>query len=209
MKRTFLLVACLIASYGAQAQFVSSRSETDIVVDNVKGDNDNYTRVFLGYTPTFLKFSGLDSETAHGGAIGFTYGINLTKGNSPLYLEVGLTDNLNFSKEDEVLMALNVPINITYRFKIGDSNVRIAPYVGIRPKVNVLLLDSDGDSYFNKDYYPEGPNRFQFGGQAGVNFDFNRFYLGIGYNFDFNPIWKTYYGKQKTSGVNVNIGVTF
>lgn len=217
MKKFLILMVATMFAGAAKAQIVSSTSkqikttyttETKTIVNAY----ENYNRIYFGYAPTKFKAKHDNqsiSDTMHGFDLGWTGGYNVTKGKHlPLYVEAGLAMNADFDDPDG-LVNFEIPVNVTYRYNIGQSKVKVAPYFGIHFKINAYWGDGD-DSYF--DY--EGTKRFQMGMQLGVNFDINHFYVGVGWDKDFNPIWKyeTYYdgdAKMVTSGARVNLGFTF
>ena len=195
----------------ANAQFVNSggiKGGGSSSSSEYAEQNQNYNRIILGWAPT--KFSvKSESETMQGFDFGWIGGYNVTPGKKfPLYVETGLLMNADFGEcmsESDKLLAFSVPINATYRYHFKNTNIYAAPYFGFHFKVNALLLDDDGDSYFNYD----AMKRFQFGMQLGVNFDISKFNIGFGWDNDFLPIAK--YGSYSvgTSGARIHIGVVF
>lgn len=171
--------------------------------------NVNYNRIHVGYAPT--DFSSSESELRlHGFSAGWLGGYNVTKGQLPLYVESGLT--MNFAAGELVsgsdkILNFEVPTNLTYRYRIPKTQVRLSPYFGFHFKVTALAINEDSNNYFDLD----GTRRFQFGMQVGANVEFNRFYVGAGWNKDFMPICtaSSLLGEIKTSGLRVNIGMTF
>ena len=192
---------------------------------------------------------------AHGFNVGWLGGFNITRLTLPLYLETGVTMNAGFPNFEGVSMnarvsnfegvdniypinhrwfktlSFEVPVNITYRYNIPHTKIRISPYFGFHFKVNALFTyaekheitrydESSGkivvvDSYREHfDFFDqEGTRRFQFGMQVGANFEINRFFIGAGWNKDFMPIMlngnRQYRNDIRTSGMRVNIGWTF
>ena len=217
MKKFFSLAAmALFMSLTVNAQIVKSEGKKiettyTTTTKTVTTDYKNYNRIYFGYAPTKMKakYKGTsDSETMHGLDFGWTGGYNVTKGKRlPLYIETGFALNADFDDGD-ILANFEIPVNVTYRYNIGRSKVKVAPYFGFHFKINAYWSDGD-NNYFDYD----GTNRVQMGMQLGVNFDLNHFYLGFGWDKDFNPIQKyQYYGddvKLSTSGARLNIGFAF
>lgn len=180
------------------------------------GDNSNYNRIFLGYAPTKFTTTGFN-EWLHGFNVGWSRGYNVTRNKcQPLYIEPGIGMNVGLGElisTFDKMISFEVPVNITYRWNIPNTRICLSPYLGFHFKVNVYARDVDGNDYFDA----EGFKNFQFGMQLGANFDFNRFYLGVGWNRDFIPFAKgtiSYYSysynlKVITSGVRVNLGFIF
>ena len=191
MKRIFFVLALAACSLYANAQ------------------NENYNRLFLGYAPTDYAVGG--TEIRHQGFnLGWLHGFNVAGEQLPLYLETGLTANLGFGKlfsDCDKTLNFEAPVNVTYRYNIPNTNVRLSPYFGFHFKVNAFAEDEDGDDYFDLD----GSRRFQFGMQVGARIELNRFFIGAGWNKDFMPMLRAnrHLGDVKTSGMRVNIGFTF
>ena len=179
----------------------------------------NYNRVFIGYAQTKITADDFD-ESLHGFSAGWLGGYNVIKGRKlPLYVEAGITMNVGLGEcvtDFDKLLNFEVPINITYRYNFKNTKICLSPYFGLHFKVNALALNEDGDSYFDID----GFRRFQMGLQLGANIEFNHFYIGAGWNYDFLPLAKikhfyipdyrlksTY--KVISSGARVNIGFVF
>lgn len=220
MKKFFTLaVAAIMFGTAANAQIGESKAKkiettyttTSTTKTVAVAENPNYNRIYIGYAPTKMKasYAGYsDSYTQHGFDLGWTGGYNVTKGHRlPLYVEAGVA--MNLTAKDDVLLNFEIPFGITYRYNIPNTPIHLAPYFGFHLKVNALWIDDDSDSYFDYD----GTHRAQFGMQLGANFDIKHFYVGIGWENDFNSIWTVDMGRDdmkfKTSGVRVRMGVTF
>ncbi len=171
--------------------------------------NQNYNRLHVGYAPTDFS-AALGEARLHGFSAGWLGGYNVTKGQLPLYVETGLTMNFvagELRSDCDKMLNFEVPANLTYRYRIPKTQVRLSPYFGFHFKVTALAIDDDAHSYYNL----PGTRRFQFGMQVGANVEFNRFYVGAGWNKDFMPLCTGSFplGEVKTSGLRVNIGVVF
>ena len=219
MKKSILLTtAALTLSMAAMAQIGESKSkkiETTYTTTTRTVEvqtNKDYNRIYFGYAPTKFSADG-ESETLHGFDLGWMRGFNVTKGRRlPLYVEAGIAMNADFGEclsESDKLMNFEIPFGVTYRWNIPNTKIYVSPYFGFHFKINALWMDDDGDSYFDVD----DTHRFQFGMQLGGHIDFNRFYMGIGWDKDFISIAdiETRYDDYSlsTSGVRVNIGFTF
>lgn len=89
-------------------------------------------------------------------------------------------------------------MNVTYRYRIGQSKVRIAPYFGFHLKFNACYGEEVAD------------NVCRFGLQLGTNFDINHFYLGVGWDKDVTPLTDSDYDiKDLSGGARLRIGVTW
>ena len=228
MKKLSIIAVMLLVATTASAQFANSNATRTATTTQVaKSTNEGYNRFEFSYNPTFAvyqdgwTYDGSAFQTLNGFTFGYLRGINLAK-SLPLYLEVGGQINYSFdlSIEDEYTtnlsyMNLSVPVNVSYRIKFGNSNISFQPYTGFYLKANLLgqysVLDNDGDydsiSFFDKDEVNEDIvyNRIQVGWQAGVGFNFNKFYVGLKYGVDFNGLADVI----STSNFAATIGFTF
>ena len=219
MKRLvfFALVAlCMGSSAMALAKEPAEKSAATTV-----GPSKCYHRFYAGYAPTIFYTERGDknvSDLLNGFNVGWMSGFNVTKCRLPLYTEVGVKANVglgDFLSDFDKYLAIEIPVNVAYRFSIPNTKIHLSPYLGVNFKVNALGKDEDGLNYFDID----GTRRFQFGMQVGGHFDFNHFYLGLGFSADFLPIFEDdhlykfgkhlYDNKVHTCGVYVNAGVVF
>ena len=222
-KMLSFAVLALFAGIAANAQIAESKSKkietTYTTTTNTVEvqQNKNYDRIYMSYAPTSISEYDLYGENLmmHGVGFGWKKGINVTKNRKlPLYLETGIAANFAFGEGDK-LFNFNVPVNITYRFKLGNTKIYIAPYWGLNFKVNYLWTWGfhDDRSWFK--YEQWNPKRFQLGTEFGANFDIYNFHLGVGWTTDFMKLAEVDYSnsyfvhKFGTSGVRVNVGVTF
>lgn len=198
----------LLASLTASAQLSDSNG----------GPACGYNKVFVSYAYTNLhqKHAHLDEIGMLGAEVGYAHGFGLSK-EMPLYVEVGA--NLRYNVGDQEcttyyttpftekmkaqILSLVVPVNFTYEFAIPNSNVSIAPYVGVHARYNLMAKSKYENSIdecegwqnkFDKDV--NDANHFQFGYQVGVNVNIKSFYVGIGYNQDLTRLYKDDYTNQ-------------
>lgn len=208
MKNIFSMIAtCLMIGSTANAQIIGSETKRienthstttkTIVVD----ENKNYNRIYWGYAALKFKtkYKGKSStgDAIHGFDIGWTGGYNITKKKLPMYIEAGANFAMHFHIGGWDYLAGEVPINFTYRYKIGRSKVRIAPYFGPHLKMHVRYEGTTDEKIAC------------FGIQLGVNIDINHFYMGAGWDKDLTPWSDKGDFKTTTGGARVNIGVTF
>ena len=223
MKKVLsLAVVALFASTVANAQDYQSQRvqnekeyytnvETQIVKE--KPEYKNYDRIYLSYAPTRVAeyYRYLDALMMHGVGMGWKKGINVTGKRLPLYLETGIAANFAFGNGDK-LFNFVIPVDVSYRFKIGNTKLYIAPYWGLNFKIN-YYWDDGRKSWF--DYNSVDGNRFQLGTELGCNFDIWNFHFGVGWSYDFMKLAQVDYSNTsylhdfKTSGVRVNVGVVF
>ena len=153
MKKIFILLTVALSSLGIAAQ--ENVSNENVEVNTTKPTENPYkpySRLYVGYSPVFFSESSYHSagtETVHGGIVGWTYGVSLTR-KCPLYLEFGFAMSLNGRRNIEefwaddirgknikageigskyTLLRLAVPFNLTYRFSLS-KKIMIAPYAG-------------------------------------------------------------------------------
>lgn len=180
--------------------------------------NKNYDRIYMSYAPTSIGdyYQYGDNLMMHGVGLGWKKGINVTGRKLPLYVETGIAANFAFGSDgnDDKLFNFNIPVNVTYRFKLGSTKIYIAPYWGLNFKINYLWDWGKYDmSWFDYNYCDA--SRFQLGTEFGANFDIYNFHLGIGWMTDFMKLAEVqfnnsyYTHKFGSSGVRVNVGVTF
>jgi len=154
MKKIFILLTVALSSLGITAQ--ENVSNENVEVNTTKPAENPYkpySRLYAGYSPVFISegsYHSAGTETVHGGIVGWTYGVSLTR-KCPLYLEFGFAMSLNGRHriiverwDDDIrgknikagemgynytLLRLAVPFNLTYRFSLS-NNFMIAPYAG-------------------------------------------------------------------------------
>ena len=177
------------------------------------GDNSYFNGVGAGYTVDFRVSKTLPLYVGTG--------LNLRV--------VFDKDKIVFNKEYDfvnidvksTLVNLNLPVNVSYRVPVAD-NFYLTPQLGLDFRVQVfgqskLDLDSDfpelnrlvsNDSklnLFSKDDLGDAHlRRFQMGWHAALNFEYNRFNLGLSYGTDFVKIHKNIGG----SNFLVSLGYT-
>ena len=222
----FLVIAIMAMATSASAQFVQSGANNNGRNNNQGGNffsqmsTDNYSRIYVGYNPTKIKWDDYQSELEklfplkHGVSLGYIYGANIVD-SLPLYIEFGGNFQYSFGKEeyeeeDEYsyesykyklnMYSLNVPVNLAFRFGFNDNKVEITPYLGLNFRVN-LAGNMKTEYEYENDYYSDSDSidRKLFDDskeEMGVN-AIKRFQVGfnVGVNFAF-------------SGFNIGVGYT-
>lgn len=150
----------------------------------------------------------------------------------PLYFDIAINYSYNFKGEDKDLnlksasmMQLAVPLQVEYRLPVGDK-LHISPYLGLVARANLLAdqkikiptfnnrtgkqtgSTEKSINLFDKDDVGNSEltwKRFQLGWNIGVNFDINKFTIGLSYGTDFMEIAK----KCKSSTFKVGIGINY
>lgn len=229
-----MLAAAIAGTAGAQRA-----GEFDL--SNNSGDIRAYNRVGISYENTSYRNNWNDKDdnfSLNGFGLNYIHGFKLSN-SLPMFLELGGNVNFNFgtpySEEDswgyEKLkmrnMNIQVPVNYTYHFFIGDDFV-IAPYAGLNFKLHLFTDgkyeweedDEKGEgkwfSYFDEKKMgkDETWNRFQMGWQVGVGFQYSHAYLGVEYGTDFIPAYSYKYSdgdkdKISTGNLRITLGYTF
>lgn len=232
MKKIILMTMIAIMSTAVQAQIVGSKNSRITITREAKEQKPifDYNRLYLGYANMVANETGV--ETLHGFKFGYLHGFSILK-KYPLYVQAGLelqygtygdsyTDsyfsNSNYTQyyeESNRIHALSftVPASLTYKFTFNNG-IFIEPYAGIRFRINALFNETSETTYssdrttsYTTDYF-EGDkdsfNRFQFGGQFGVNFGYKNFSLNLGYDL-YTPIYS--YHKESFTYNTFTVGV--
>ena len=127
------------------------------------------------------------------------------------YTDVGYVTSGNYTfpiedckyKRSINLASINVPLAVTTPFQV--DNITILPYIGVNLRFNLFgerkssvevnydgeyLSSSDTYNLFNKEDMGDYPlGRFQAGLNLGVNIEFEKYTVGIGYVNDFSPVY--------------------
>lgn len=193
-----------------------------------KAQNENYNRIYIGYTPIMATDDDIWDDTFHGLNVGYTKGLSLN-GNVPLYLEVGANVQFNLYSEEEydyahdltmTFLQAQIPVNVTYLFPLGDSGITLAPYAGLSAKFNILgkqkLENPDNGNSHEVDFFSKDDlgddtaKRFQVGMQLGANITFGeKLNLGIGYQRDLTSYMEYDHEKLMFHGIVATIGFNF
>ncbi len=210
MKKFLMLAFMAVIMVQANAQIVSSRSSmVTRHVTNEPKSNDGWKTLGVEYLPGSFSYDGV-SESFTGWAINYTRANSVTQ-SAPLFLEYGLGVQYSYKSEDDGTInyvSLKVPVNLIYDFKIPNTNINLDPYVGLKLRYNVW--GEYNDDYYNESYNLFGDKsdgkRFQIGAQIGVKARFNnKFFVGIGYGFDFNEIAED----MTVNELSISTGIVF
>lgn len=217
MKRfLFIGAVAFLMSTAANAQIVKSSSNQTIITTKTqvtpvkeKKEKNRYNRIYLGYASTKIKAKwdggSEKSDAYHGFNLGWTIGRNVTQNKLPIFIETGINlatgfygyENSYGYDATSAIVDFEIPVNVTYRYRLGQSKVRLAPYFGFHLKFNASYGNEPAD------------NVCRFGLQLGANFDINHFYLGVGWDKDVTPLTSNDYVKDLSGGARLRIGVTW
>lgn len=230
-----LAVAALFASAAAFAQ-------------------NDYNRINVGYQ-SLAFYGSLDyalgsHSTLDGVKLGYIHGFSLSKDGN-LFLQTGLdaifntkeveivsfySNNFNVaSTNHDMAFALDIPINLAYKFNFRSGRVFIEPFAGFLVKANLMgktkvtyepqfseynsninwFKDADmsnqdilAGGYVN---YLGGKTcrRFQYGAQVGLNIGFcRRFNVSAAYQWH-SPLQKVEDFKLRTNSFTLSLGYNF
>ena len=168
---------------------------------------------------------------------GYNKRMSLNVSSLPLYVDYGAnfsymfgsseyTDDyyeIDYKYKNSVNVAsINVPLAVTTPFQV--DNITILPYVGVNLHFNLFgkkkssakasyegeyFSESETYDLFNKDDmggYPFG--RFQAGLNLGVNIEFEKYTVGIGYVNDFSPVYEGFLSGT-FSATTISVGYKF
>ena len=198
MKKILMMAFAAIVSMGASAQLISSNTVTH------KKESNGYNRLSVSYNSLSTDKKFMDGAM-NGFSAAWTKGISVSS-SMPLYIETGLGLTYAFKSEtigedsyEEDLkhnfLALSVPVNLTYKYEVPNTEFKIAPFAGVYFRGNLLgetKWDDEDDESINwfDDYEDDGleAKRFSFGWQVGVGFEYRKLYLGVSYGSDFNNL---------------------
>lgn len=229
--RLFIATAMLMMSTASFAQFTNSGSS------NI-GD---YNTIYLQWNPSSIVPKEGDSYSFTGFSAGYNHAFSLSQ-NIPLYVETGVGIQYSFwsgntpfpfkynndsrKYEDKItdakikMLSAKVPLSLSYKFDIPNSDFSIIPNAGIDFRFNILaklnhdkfknavdLFDEDMSNVteYSKGYkLGETWKRFQVGWHVGVNFMYkNTFMIGGSYGTDFSTIWNYFDCKMRTGSVSL------
>lgn len=118
----------------------------------------------------------------------------------------------DYGKPKYTYLGVNIPILVTWKFAVSEK-ISIAPYAGVNLRGNIIMESKeefDGDEY-KTDYFDSlekggvDAKRFGLGASFGVNFDINKFSVGVGYTTDFTEFAK----KTKIDYLSIAVGLKF
>lgn len=235
MKKLLILATVLLTAAGANAQLLTSAAATDNSEKTVKP----YSRLGAGYDIWNLSPKGGDGTSYDGFYVDWVImGMPLSN-TMPLYMEFGIRFNAeyysnknDYAKSNASFYTVGIPLNFTYRLPLGNSGLKLSPFVGLNFKVHASGTNKvttketkqstigQGTRFettstkevdktteynmFSKDDMGDGAlKRFQMGWQIGANLDIKAFTISFSYGTDFVKI------AEKTNTSNLTVGVGF
>lgn len=256
MKKIRLMAVLTLLSVcaGAFAQFTNSSSSARST------NTDGWSSFWVQYNPSSIKvdIEDADNEDFTGISIGYSKAFSISQ-NMPLFIEAGLGLQYSFKSNDDgewtdleeddlddlrdeghldpkekfSMFSAKIPINLTYKFDLENSNISLLPFAGLNLRYNIsgklkqewnfssefkeaiedagyedVFADKEVDLFDKKDMGSKDATwkRFQIGWQIGLNAHIGQnFILGASYGQDFSEIAK----KCKISTISVNVGYKF
>lgn len=184
MKKFLFLAIASIMSLGASAQLISSNTVT------YHKEKNGYDRVGVSYNS--LKPDVDEADSNSGISLSWTKGIPVTN-SVPLFVETGLTATYAFDNING--LTATIPVNVTYKIPVTDG-FNIAPLAG---------LTFNGHIFQD----PDDVNFFTLGWQAGANFEFGKFYVGVTYGGDLTNYVSNDYYDFKLNNLQATVGIVF
>lgn len=256
MKRIRLMAVVSLLAVCAN----SFAQSTDSSSPSSKSSSDGWNTVWIQYNPsTFnVDIKDVDNQNFTGLSIGYSKAFGISQ-SIPLFVEVGLGLQYSFYTNDDgswttidkytlamarkegyidpkekfKMFSVKVPIALTYKFDLNNSNVSLLPFVGVNLRYNLsgkgklewnmggefkdiietnnldkIFEDIDFNIFDKKDMGSSDATwkRFQIGWQIGLNAHIGKsIILGASYGKDFSEIFK----KGKISAFNINLGYKF
>lgn len=173
-------------------------------------------KVSLFYNLNTLFPKDADNSYFNGGGVAYNVDF-LVSDAMPLYVGTGIDARIQAQKKDIIeteayspvkadlkttFVNLNVPVNVSYRVPVAES-FYLSPVAGLDFRVQaygksklsgsmagVLDTSTTTDLFSKSDLGNEHLRRFQLAWHAGLNFEYNRFNLGLTYGTDFVKLHK-------------------
>ena len=158
---------------------------------------DSYTLVYGG--PSFFFIEGQDDVADSGVNGGILYGLNITNGALPFFLQMGgefIYEGADNEDEQvkERLFCLAAPLNLSY--KLGTRKFNVEPFIGVNFRLNLYgHAEGTGSNSIDVNYFKTDnihARRFQFGANLGLNFNIKDFSVGLRFNPDLMDYSKEY-----------------
>jgi len=184
--------------------------------------------------PDPISTNGFSLKYLHGFSLSASLPMYIEAGLNFNYNFHSAEDDEGYSVTKFQHSALAIPVNFAYKFNVTET-VAIKPFLGLNFKINTSTksrmeltdkflddykeltgqrydgeTESDWQNFFDKDDMGSKDatwNRFQLGWHIGVDFQFNKFLIGVNYGTDFIPAYK--YKKYKVNSSTLNVGIGF
>lgn len=204
-KLLFIATVLVLGTTSAFAQFTNTGSTSS---NRGGGAYETQRSLKISYMPAKIKGDGGGDISLNGATVELVNRQGISQ-DAPLYAEFGVGASwVGGEIEDTDLkvnyFSLQVPLYLGYQYNVSDK-VAVSPYAGIYLRGNIFgNYKIGGESYnaFDKDEVGDLKlNRFNIGWRIGVNFDFEKVYIGASYGSDFNDIID--HGKEQLPQITV------
>jgi hypothetical protein len=186
MKKIVLILFSIVATM-----------QSPIVAQSIA---DSYFRCYAG--PSYLFVDDVDGVADSGLNAGLLYGLNITAGKLPFFLQLGgefVYEGANNEDEEikERLFCLAVPLNLSY--KLGVRKFNVEPFIGANLRLNLYgHAEGTGHTLIDTNYFDSreiNARRFMFGVNLGLNFNIKDLSFGLRLNPDLMDYSKEYNSK--------------
>lgn len=201
MKKILLTIACVLCAFTVSAQRAHSSSTSFFSTE--KADRGITFGIRAGLNLSNMKISNGEDSSSPDSKAGFNVGISMDIPMlQSLYLQTGLyyttkgakyeesEDDYYKYKETLNPSYLEIPIMASYRYDFNDAaqlQVNFGPYFayGLAGKYKETYTgydetEEEKEDLFGKDKYL---NRFDAGLGIGAGFTYNKFFIGLNYQF--------------------------
>ena len=144
--------------------------------------------LYLQYSPSQYLLPDAPHRHFQEFGIGYSRAIQVMEEN-PYFVEVGANMKYSFAKyangtSKNHLLTFRLPINALYKLYLSPKNDQaLVPFAGVYCRCIAVGKEKTGTT--RKDLFDNGWKRIQLGWQAGIRYQFDRFYLGVSYSRDF------------------------
>lgn len=228
MKKLLFFAALLAVSF---TTFAESYNLISLSYENIMMSANDKLKLEGSY---FLTDEAGKNQTGSFNGLGIEYnrGIGISS-KHPMFVEVGGKVNFTFYNRsisdfyDGVqynqkfsLIRLAVPVSYAYRFNLN-KKMTLTPFVGLDLRFNLsgsekeTIIEgssSEEDVYnpFDDDDFDDYTwKRFQLGWHIGARLTYARYFAGLNFGTDFNPIVNYKGMKLNTFDLSLNVGFKF
>lgn len=229
-KFYFIVVALLMISASASAQFVNSQGGRRSNVGSTADVESVFNTFDFTYSPvtmkTIAKYDGssyTETEDLNAVSLGWTQARSILS-TLPLYIQYGAglqyawqTDKESESgvevKSTVSFLTLKVPVNVLYNFNIPNTPVAIMPYAGLSLHAHLLGQNkytvsyddetrTEKENFFSKEDMDDDPyNRIVLAWQIGAKVAFRNLLFGVAYE---GPVTSLYKYSEDGASVRFN-----
>ena len=196
--RIFLIMCLLITGLvGTHAQ-INWGVKAGLNVSNVTDFDTDYRAGFNG---------GIVGQYMFGDALGLETGLYYSM--QGYKMEIFSIQGKKESDETVTASYLKLPVQAIYKFKVG-QNLYLYPAAGLYFAYGIggsdmNIVDYQGNKIEDSDYF-DFAKRFDMGLAVGANLQFEKFLIGVGYDYGLLKVFKK---DTHNSNVMVNVGYFF